>query len=159
MYHIAYGILRDRYLAEDAVHDAFLKIIKYIPSISEVNCHKTRTLIVIIIKSTAIDIYRGRSRQCFLDEEALADEIDTGELPLDHIIADENYQELFTSLKGLKKEFLEIILLKYHYGYNNDEIGRLLCISEPAVRKRLSRARQEIRKKIGECEDGIKEND
>ena len=148
MYNIAYSILRDRYLAEDAVHDAFLKIIKYISAISEVNCHKTKALIVTIIKSTAIDIYRKQRRQSLVEEDILSKEVDSNELPLEQIISEENYNELLRKLKDLKKAYLEVILLKYHYHYSDSEISQILCISNSAVRKRLSRVRHDIRNMI-----------
>ena len=153
MYNIAYSILHDSYLAEDAVHDAFLKVIKYISDISDVKCNKTKALIVTIIKSTAIDIYRQRSRQTPV-EDFLSEIIDTKELPLDLIIAEENYEELLSKLKNLKKEYLEIILLKYYYDLSGNEISGILCITDSAVRQRLSRARCEIKKIIG-----VKENE
>jgi RNA polymerase sigma-70 factor (ECF subfamily) len=156
MYNIAYSILHDQYLGEDAVHDAFLKIIKYINVISEVNCHKTKALVVTIIKSTAIDIYRKQSRQSPVGEDVLSKVIDTNELPLDHIIAEGNYNELLKKLKKLKKIYLEIILLKYHYHYSDSEISQILCISDSAVRKRLSRARLDIKRMIEGKENEFK---
>ncbi len=150
MYNVAISILRDRYLAEDAVHDALLKIINYIPNISDIKCHKTKALIVIIIKSTAIDIYRKRDKQYSNEKTELPEEADTGELPLDHIIADESFNELKTKLNKLNKEYLDIIMLKHLYELSNSEIADVLCISGDAVRQRLSRAKKAIRKVIEE---------
>lgn len=150
MYNIAYSILHDRFLAEDAVHDALIKLINYIPEISKVQCHKTKALIVIIIKSTAIDIYRKRSKLYSTEKPEIKEEADSGELPLDHIIADEDFSELKLKLKNLNKEYLEIILLKYTYDLTNQEIGNILCISNDAVRQRLSRAKKAVKKIIEE---------
>ncbi|EGD47301.1 RNA polymerase, sigma-24 subunit, ECF subfamily [Ruminiclostridium papyrosolvens DSM 2782] len=150
MYNVAFSILRDRYLAEDAVHDALLKIINYIPDISDIKCHKTRALIVIIIKSTAIDIYRKRDKQYTNEKTELPEEADTSELPLDHIIADESFNELKIKLNKLSKEYLDIIMLKHLYELSNNEISDVLCISGDAVRQRLSRAKKAIRKIIEE---------
>lgn len=150
MYNIAFSILRDRYLAEDAVHDALLKLINYIPNISSIECHKTKALIVIIIKSTAIDIYRKRDKLYSIEKSDLHEEADTCELPLDQIIADESFSELKMKLKNLNKDYLDIILLKYLYDLTAREIADVLCISNDAVRQRLSRAKKAIKKILEE---------
>ncbi len=150
MYNIAFSILRDRYLAEDAVHDALLKIINYIPDISDIKCHKTKALIVIIIKSTAIDIYRKRDKQFTNEKTEVPEEADTVELPLDQVIAYESFNELKMKINNLNKEYLDIVMLKHLYELSNSEIADVLCISGDAVRQRLSRAKKAIRKLIEE---------
>ena len=150
MYNIAFSILRDRYLAEDAVHDALLKIINYIPDISDIKCHKTKALIVIIIKSTAIDIYRKKVIQFTNEKTEVPEEADTVELPLDQVIAYESFNELKMKINNLNKEYLDIVMLKHLYELSNSEIADVLCISGDAVRQRLSRAKKAIRKLIEE---------
>lgn len=60
MYLCAKEILKDDALAEDAVQDAFLKIIYNFHKIGEVNCNRTRTkrFVVIVVENISIDIYR-----------------------------------------------------------------------------------------------------
>ena len=58
MKHIAMKILDDEHLAEDAVHNAFVKIISNLEKFNKINCQETRNLIVIIIRSVSIDMYR-----------------------------------------------------------------------------------------------------
>ena len=60
---IAFKILGDEGLAEDAVHNAFLKIISAFDKFNEIDCQKTKNLIVIIIRSVSIDMYRKRKRE------------------------------------------------------------------------------------------------
>ena len=47
MKYIAFGILHDEYLAEDAVHDTFLKLTKYLDNIEDTRSSKTKSFIVI----------------------------------------------------------------------------------------------------------------
>lgn len=56
MFYIANRILHDQHDSEDAVHEAFLKIIKIIGQIEDSKCPKTRNLTVIIVERVAIDI-------------------------------------------------------------------------------------------------------
>lgn len=63
MKYVAYNILCDDALAEDAVHNAFLKLMKYLNKIDEVNCHKTKSFIVIVTESVSKDMYMKRKRE------------------------------------------------------------------------------------------------
>lgn len=59
MYHVAYKILNNEQDAEDAVHNAFLKIAEYIERIGDPVCPKTQNYVVTIVENKAIDIYRA----------------------------------------------------------------------------------------------------
>lgn len=58
MFFCAKEILKDDGLAEDAVQEALIKLTKYLKKINEVECHKTKHFIVIIVESASKDIYR-----------------------------------------------------------------------------------------------------
>lgn len=60
MLYIAHDILHDPHDAEDAVHEAFLRLAEMIEKIHEIDCPETRSLIVMITKSKAIDLYRKK---------------------------------------------------------------------------------------------------
>ena len=62
MFKIAYSILKDNYEAEDAVHEAFLIVIKKFDKISEVNCPQTHAYLIIIVKNLALKIYNKRKK-------------------------------------------------------------------------------------------------
>ncbi|WP_343120639.1 RNA polymerase sigma factor, partial [Clostridioides difficile] len=62
-------ILKDDHLSEDAVHNAFLRIIKNIDKIDEVDSPRTKAFIVIIVERIAIDFYRKRKREKVSDIE------------------------------------------------------------------------------------------
>ena len=62
MYRIAYAILHHTEQAEDAVSDAFLRIMKNLKKIGNVQSEKTKHYIVCIIRSTAINQYRQNQR-------------------------------------------------------------------------------------------------
>ena len=63
MYYVAYRILNNASDAEDAVHDAFIKIAENIKKISEPVCPKTQSYVVTIVENKAIDLYRRKQRR------------------------------------------------------------------------------------------------
>ncbi len=60
MFTCAKEILKDDVLAEDAVHEAFLRLTKHMKGIDEVKCNKTLRFVVIVVESAAKDIYRKK---------------------------------------------------------------------------------------------------
>lgn len=144
MYWKAYDILQDKYLAEDAVHDAFLRIAKYIDTIDEINCNKTIALLVIIVKNISIDIYRKRKKSTYLSLDE-----DTSQF-----ISATNYndnleeQQLIQYIKELPQNYRDIFILKYYIGYTNKEIAKYLNLKESSIRVRLLRGKKLLEKKL-----------
>ena len=62
MHWTAEGILHDEHLAEDAVHEAFLRIIQNFHQIREIPCPKTRSFVVIIVRNVALNMQKKRKR-------------------------------------------------------------------------------------------------
>ena len=136
MYYIARGILHDDGLAEDAVQEAFYRLVKNFSKIGEVNCNKTKKYIVLIIRSTVIDIYRKQTGK----EAVLSEEWQTEE---------ESVQDrVLQAIHELKPAYADILLMKYVQGLDNHEIAVLLKKREGAVRVSLSRAKKELEKKL-----------
>lgn len=78
MYYTANRILHNSSDAEDVVHQAFLKVIEILDTISSPRCHKTRALLVTITEHKAIDLYREKQRRNVLP---LAENISEPRLP------------------------------------------------------------------------------
>ena len=58
MFWIANQILNDERDIEEVVQDSFIKIIRNLDKIEKINSKKTKSFISIIVKNTAIDVYR-----------------------------------------------------------------------------------------------------
>ena len=63
MVYIANQILNDKHLSEDAVHHAFLKIINHMDGIEEIDSHKTKNFLVIVVRNLAKTMYMKRKRE------------------------------------------------------------------------------------------------
>jgi len=139
MFYIANRILNDEYLAEDAVHQAFLKVIENLDKIEDVNCHKTRSYIVTIVRNNAINMYNRRKRNTTIPLEQM-----------EFCISDETFNRsedldyLTKAVMKLPVIYKEILTLKYVQECSNAEIAQTLDISETTVRKRLERARHKL---------------
>lgn len=145
MFRQAEKILNDKYLSEDAVHQAFIRIIKNLHKIDENNCPRTRNFLVIICVNVAKDIYRERlylnkSGDAIEELEDKMQEISND--PLDIIVDREIIHRLKDAIKNLNPIYRDVVLLKQSYNCTNEEICDLLRISPETLKKRLYRAKK-----------------
>lgn len=148
MLYIAKSILHDPHLAEDAVSDAFLKIIDNLEKINIIDCYQTRGFIVIIVRSTAYDILRRQSRnQTIHFEEYMACSI-SEEPVLDEVSAKEACSKIAECINKLNKTYSDILYLKIEMDYSYEEIGKILGISRDNAKMRLSRARKALKEQF-----------
>jgi len=148
MFYIAQRILNNEHDAEDVVHQSFLKIIDILDKISEPVCHKTKSLIVIIVERTAIDLYRRNKRRTIVpfDEGYALLSIPTQAEAMAH---EDSFARAMAVLPARQRE---VLLLKYDWGYSNTEIAALLSMEEANVRKTIQRAKQHLSAALQEQE-------
>lgn len=147
MYYIANDILKNSHEAEDVVQDSIIKIANYIKKIDEVNSNKTKHLIVTIVKSTSIDIYRKKKDRGFIDIDKVSNKIESDELPLENVVIRlEEAEELSKKLSEIKSEYADILTLKYYHQFKGKEIAEILNITNENARIRIYRAKIALKK-------------
>ena len=139
MLHVAGKILQNHHDAEDAVHEAFIAIIRNIEKFNDVASPKTRSLVVLIVERKSIDVLRKKQRENTLEinEDILGIEMPA---PGDHGLAD--------AMARLPAHYREVLLMRYDNGLSNRDIASLLGITESGVRKMLGRAKRELRTEL-----------
>jgi RNA polymerase sigma factor, sigma-70 family len=140
MKYIADGILHDDFLAEDAVHDAFLKLTRFLDDIDDISSAKTKSFIVIITENICKDLYAKRKHEqtiCLEDSEELLVQDD---ICLQHF----DFSVIAEKIRLLPENYRNILILRYIYGYNSKEIADILDLNDVIVRKRLERTRREL---------------
>ncbi len=148
---IAFDILRDYHLAEDAVNDAFIKIIENLDKVEEIDSPQTKRFVVIITKNTCLDALRKRTRtmERIIDVNESQNGLeDVGAAPGAH---DEFFQQF--EIQKLKSAFKSLgldhqIVLYYHavLGESISRVAEMLDIKPETAKKRIYRARQSLRK-------------
>lgn len=146
-YYIAYKILDDSALAEDAVADGFLSLAGNFRTFSALDADKKHGYIIVTIRNSARMILRKnrhhRDDLEYIDEQYTPDE-------------DINrYDRLWIKecVSRLCREDAQILYLRYALELDHKQIARLLGISQTASRKRLQKARQRLAEKLKEGED------
>ena len=139
MFFVANRVLRDEYLSEDVVHQAFIRIIDNLDKIDKIDCHKTKGFIVIIVENIAIDFYRKRKRENNIS-------FDEVEFYIRDIKNESNLiiNDVEEAILKLPINYSSVFRLKYSQGYSNEEISKILKISEENVRQRISRGKKKL---------------
>lgn len=154
MYRIAYAILHNASQSEDAVHDAFVAIMKSKAEIGDPESAETKHFMICTIRNTAINRYRKnlRDSEYFteIDDTAMqiADDKNEVEDCIKHMELTETVDEIFSDLSTSERE---ILLLRCQEELSFREIAKRLSLSESTVRKRYERARKAARKQKGAC--------
>ncbi len=136
MFYVARQILPCDEDAEDAVHEAFVAIIRHFHKISDVSSPQTRAFVVLIVERKSIDLLRSNARKSALpfNEESLGVVIPP---PGDGGLAD--------AMTQLKRRQRELLLLRYFVGYSTREAAQLLGMTPAAAQKELTRAKSALR--------------
>ena len=148
MYKEAYKILQDSGLSEDAVQQAFIKVMRNLDKINMDDEYRTRGFLIIISKHTAIDIYKKR---LYLNNNSepfdyeLDDEIEVSidfDEPSKLIVDKETVSGVISLIEKLPEIYKDVLLLEKVHGNAKEEIAELLGINYETVKKRSLRARK-----------------
>lgn len=148
MYNVANGILKDHYLVEDAVHEAFIKIVHHIEKFYPERGHKTGGLCVVIVENIAKSLLRRSKMITHVPYEDYI-EIPEGLSLEDMVVSYELHNELADLIMKLDSNNRIALILKAVYGYSYTEISEILDITEEAVRKRVQRGREKLKHELG----------
>lgn len=151
MFSVSYSVLHNTEDAEDAVHEAFVRIIKNISRIDGASQHQTRAFVVIIVKNISLDMLRRRSKA----KETPLDELDSwADEPSceDEAIASVSVEILKEALGRLPDNYYEILLLEAYYKCSTEELASLLGIGHENARSRLRRARLKLKSILKEMD-------
>ena len=142
MFQIANLILRDQSKAEDAVHDAFLKIIQHFEDFLQIPCKEQGPWIVTILKNTCLDQIR-REKRCIPHdvEERLMHLPD----PRQDVEADLRYRLLRAAIGRLSADDRELLELKLVLEWSDKEIAQSMGITANAVGVRIHRAKNRLK--------------
>ena len=141
MRSIAFDILSDDMLAEDAVQNAFIKVMPRLDAIGDVESKTTRVYLGTVARNSAINIYNKRKGQ-WLRDGAVSEETQgysedetalTDKLTVDMILE---------KLSRLSDDYVDILVYRYYYDMTSKEIAAVLGIKDSLVRKRLQRGKE-----------------
>lgn len=147
MYKEAYTILKDVDDTEDAVQQAFVRIVNCIDRIKEEEAGMTCNFLKIVVRNVAKDIYKKRlylnTKEDTIDslEEVLSS--DCKEVT-DIVIDKESVSRIAKEIENLPEIYRDVLLLEKVYGYSREDSMRILGANYETLKKRLTRAKTKL---------------
>ena len=133
---LAYGVLKDSFLAQDAVQDTFVKAWKGREAF-RAECSE-KTYLTSILMNTCRDYLRTAWMKR-IDYNAFPDQ-----LPAPYADAPAQDKTVIETVLALPLKLRQVILLRYWQNMRIKEIGEALCLSPNTVKSRLKRANQKL---------------
>ena len=143
-YAIAYSKLHGKTAAEDAVQEAFLRIVDKPENFFKIEHNKRVAYADVIVRNVAIDMFNKNNAHKIKGlTEDVSDEAYTLGLE-DTVIGSVSKNELLAFILKLPVLQRDILNLKVVFELSNSEIAQKLNVSENVVRQRLYQARKSI---------------
>jgi len=133
--------------AEDAVHDAYIKVLRK-PAAYDANNGPLTPWFLRVVRNHCIDMIRRR-RPTGVDSGELSD---PGPGPQSTLEISQRDQELHSALEKLSADQRQIIVLRDYMDLSYAGIADVLEIAQGTVMSRLHRARLALKKELGRDE-------
>lgn len=144
MFRVALSVLHDDKLAEDAVQDAFLQLIRHKVYFGKADSDDCKRYIITVIKNASINIYNKRNNEKRI--VSYSDNLE--EICGEQAIEDDKNEpeaECTPLLNSLPPKYYNVVNCLVIHDYSVAETAEMLGITEANVRKRYERARKMMR--------------
>lgn len=149
---LAFRILKNNEEAEDCLQDVMKNIVSNADVFISVPPENLKSLLVKCTQNAAISIYRRVKRRRAHElplspsgDDTVADVSYDG-APAEALINKENKSRLEALIDDLEPHQREAVIMKYKMGMKNNDIARVLGISESVLNMRLYRAKKKLLK-------------
>ncbi len=145
IYKLCFNLVHDHFLAEDCLQETFIIVAKNFDKTYGADSQKTKNFLITIAKSVSMKVYNKNvsSQEDFFDESDSSVMLN----PSAEDIAFDKYtvQELYQAIESLNDNLKLPLIFKDLYDFSYKDIAEIFGISTPALRKRITRARAEIK--------------
>lgn len=105
MYHVAIGVVGEHYLAEDVVHETFLRLIRIIDEVETDGTKKLKRFLVLLTHSKAVDAVRKLNKMKPTSDDELANHPTTENVPEDVALNAIAFEELVAFVKQMDDKY------------------------------------------------------
>jgi len=148
MLRYALQLTKSKETAEDAVHDAFMAIIKHKEKYISKPCRDLRVSIVIITKNKCIDLMRKSNAVVYDNHDDMDDVISDEAAIEEQIILIEEYETIKKHIASLDEQSRLVLEMRYILDMSYAEIGAELGLTAKHVDTKIMRAKEKVRKLI-----------
>ena len=151
MKSLAYSIIQDYHLAEDAVQEAMIRLSQNTDKIDNIDSNQSKNYVYTVTKNEALKItIKENKRKKFEEDVLFYDEPGLnnieGQLDIDAFCDKYGFSmEMAEVINNLGEIDKDIIIYKYGAGYSLKEIAELMELSYDVISKRHQRALKKVK--------------
>lgn len=131
---------QDYGLAEDAVQNAWTRVVENFSKIQAVPCKKRGAYLVIMVRNEAISMIRKRRKEIPLNEAIISEEFDI----------EDNSQPILDIIHKMPELYRAVLEMRFVEECSTREIAKRLHLKESTVNTRIHRGRILLMKKLEE---------
>lgn len=146
LYLYLYSFCGDRHLAEDLLHETFLKALLALPD----GHTNMRAWLYMVARNLFYNQQKKKSQEILMEEQECFPEKNRDEDLLEKILEGENRRILYQAIRRLEVKKREVIQMQYFGGMSQKEIAAVLHITPENVRVLAYRAKKELKKDLEE---------
>jgi RNA polymerase sigma-70 factor, ECF subfamily len=141
LYRVAFSVLRNQSDAEDAVQEAFLRVLRHRETLGDIRDH--RVWLIRIVWNIVLDRKRRAKTRPETDDIADVARVmpATGLTAEERAAAAQHHAHVLTCVEKLPAREREVMMLSAFEELSSVEIAAVLDVTESSVRSRLFRAR------------------
>ena len=148
LYLYLYSLCEDRHLAEDLLHETFLKALL---ALSDGHTNM-RAWLYMVARNLFYNQQKKKSREILMEGQEYFPEKKTDEDLLEKILEEENKRMLYQAIRRLEIKKREVIQMQYFGGMSQKEIAAVLHITLENVRVLAYRAKKDLKRYLEEFE-------
>jgi RNA polymerase sigma-70 factor (ECF subfamily) len=142
---IAYSVLADHQLAEDAAQESFARALVNLKKLKSKK--RFAPWLAAICRNVAKDMLSGKLRQINTDDFSQKTELNNSV---------EGNESVRRAIEKLPTPYKELVVLRYYNELSYEQIGSVLGISKATINGRLTRAKRKMKKYLKQ--NGFPEN-
>ena len=133
MVAVAFAVLSDHQLAEDAAQEGFARALVRIKSLND--RAKFAPWLAAICRNVAKDMVAARTQRISTEDISQVDKVEN---------PDENDRLIRQAIEQLPDSTKELVVLRYYDGLSYEQISSVLGISKASINGRLTRAKRKM---------------
>jgi RNA polymerase sigma-70 factor (ECF subfamily) len=130
---VAYAVLSDHQLAEDAAQESFARALVNLRRLK--NKNRFAPWLGAICRNVAKDMVATKAKQVRTDDLSQVDEVEND---------DENDRAIRRAIEQLPESTKDLVVLRYYDGLSYEQISSVLGISKASINGRLTRAKRKM---------------
>lgn len=151
MLKVARKIIRDSYLAEDAVQEALLRISRNMDKVGDIYSPESRGYVLTVTRNASLTILKTKKGIVEMEESLLSAEHLPESCDIEQdVISKVSYEALVSIIRGLPKIYADVLYLDWVMNFSIKEISEHLDASETTVKKRITRGRKLLMSRLNE---------